>query len=346
MTFSAPAHRTTPPDGAIDAVITWVDGNDPQHQAKLNRHLAELGRRPVDAAPTRFRSVGEIDHCVRSLLRHAPFLRRIHIITDDQVPPILQEASRWPEPWRGRVVRVDHREVFAGHLDVLPTFNCRSIETVMHRIPGLAEQFIYLNDDFMLIKPVQPGDWFRDGQPVLRGRWLVPPEQRWSRRLRALWQGWLGREITDRAGHKDAQATSARLAGFADRYFWVDHHPHPMRRSTIEAFHRAHPGLLARNIGFRLRDASQFNPQSLAAHLELKAGTAWPQRAAQVVNVKPPSMSHAALMRRLAAAERDPGILFACIQSLDEADDRTLADVQAWWGRVIGPAPVPTNGPA
>ena len=35
----------------------------------------------------------------------------------------------------------------------------------MHRIPDLAEHFLYFNDDVYLMKPSQPEDFFRDDLP-------------------------------------------------------------------------------------------------------------------------------------------------------------------------------------
>lgn len=42
----------------------------------------------------------------------------------------------------------------------LPTFSSPAIETHIHRIPGLSQKFIYLNDDVMFGKDVWPDDFF------------------------------------------------------------------------------------------------------------------------------------------------------------------------------------------
>jgi hypothetical protein len=223
----------------IDAVVLWVDGDDPAHRERLSAHLASLGRPPPPAAdPTRFRSAGEIEHCVASLLRFAPFLRRVHVVTDRQRPPVFDAAAGWPAALRDKLRLVDHREIFAGGFeDCWPTFIGRTIESLMHRVPGLAEHYVFLNDDFMLVRPVLPEDWFVDGRPVLRGRWEPAPERRLGRRLRRAWSAWSGRPLRERSpSHRDAQARSAAAVGFVDRYWQYEHHPHPLRRSTIEAW--------------------------------------------------------------------------------------------------------------
>jgi hypothetical protein len=326
-------------DAEIDAVVIWVDGNDPAHRAKLDRYLTSLGHRPVSAAPTRFGSVGEIDYCVVSLLRFAPFFRRVHIVTDAQRPAVLEAAKAWPAAWRERLVLVDHRDIFTGQEHHLPTFCSRSIETMVHRVPGLAEHFVHFNDDVMLIKPVGPEAFFVDGKPLLRGRFVPMPETRWTRRLRTWWRQMRPpRPGAVRPGALDAQALAARTVGFADRFFAVGHNPHPLRRSTFERYFTAHPDVMERNISFRLRDPAQFTPTSLANHLELQSGTAITAPDDRLVYVKPASQRDA--LRRLRAAEAQPTKIFTCIQSLDQADERRQRDVLAWLDRVIGRTPV------
>ena len=73
----------------IDAVITWVDGNDPAHREKRKRH-AEPGMLKADdvAGETRFVNVGEIAWCVASLNRFASWINKIYIVTDAQDPKL------------------------------------------------------------------------------------------------------------------------------------------------------------------------------------------------------------------------------------------------------------------
>ena len=50
----------------------------------------------------------------------------------------------------------------------LPTFSSPSIEAHLHRIPGLSDKFIYLNDDVMFGRDVWPDDFYThsNGQKV------------------------------------------------------------------------------------------------------------------------------------------------------------------------------------
>jgi len=51
------------------------------------------------------------------------------------------------------LAQVTHDEIFVNKSH-LPTFSSPAIEAHIHRIPGLANRFIYLNDDVMFGKEV------------------------------------------------------------------------------------------------------------------------------------------------------------------------------------------------
>lgn len=339
--MSAQAAQASSADGAspfpIDVVITWVDGDDPVHRDKLNQYLQVLGQTPRAAAPTRFRSVGEIDDCIRSLLKFAPFVRRIHVVTDAQVPPIFHRLETLSAADRAKLVLVDHKEIFPTGADCLPTFSNRSIESVLHRVPGLAEHYVYLNDDFFLVAPVAPSDWFDEGRPVLRGFWRKQPEHTLRYRLkRSLRMFFPVRPEKVRAGFVAGQVASARLAGFDDRFFAAHHTPTPLRKSTFDNYYREHPGLLEKNIRFRLRSAEQFSPQFLANHLELAADTAKTERNYRLLYMKPNEMSRTSIRLALMLASlpgRHP--LFACIQNLESAANDMQSLILAWLSKRI-----------
>lgn len=68
----------------IDVVIARVDGNDPKHRDKMKPYLDPQSPESDDiAGPTRFRSEGEIFYCVVSILRFAPFVRKIFIVINE-----------------------------------------------------------------------------------------------------------------------------------------------------------------------------------------------------------------------------------------------------------------------
>jgi hypothetical protein len=317
----------------IDAVITWVDGSDPAHAARLAAFLGEDAR-PTAAHPTRFSDAGEIEWCVASILRFAPWIGTIHVVTDRQVPPLVAKLRGTRH--EGRVRVVDHAEIFAGHEHALPTFNSRAIITALWRIPGLAERFVYFNDDFFLLRAVAPTDFFRDdGRMVLRGDWRPQSHRLWWRRWLLAWRRRGGR--TDkRARNLEAQEASARLGGFANDYLRLYHNPFPMRRSTLERWFAAHPERFASNIAAKLRASDQFKTEALAAHLEHAQGTAVLDNTLRTLQLKPSEQWLPRMRAKMARADADPRVAFAVVQSLDQAAPATQALLRDWLDRRAG----------
>lgn len=60
----------------------------------------------------------------------------------------------------------------------LPTFSSPAIESHIHRISGLSQKFIYLNDDVMFGKDVWPDDFYSHskGQKVSHSERIFLPE--------------------------------------------------------------------------------------------------------------------------------------------------------------------------
>lgn len=138
------------PDFPVDIVITWVDGNDPKHKTKCLEYFTKWrpGRK-VEAG--RFRDNGELRFSMRSLENFAPWIRRVYLVTDGQHPA-------WLNLEHPKITIVDHKDFIPS--EYLPTFNSHVIESFLHRLPGLAEHYVYLNDDVFLARPTVKSDFF------------------------------------------------------------------------------------------------------------------------------------------------------------------------------------------
>ena len=77
----------------IDAVITWVDGNDPLHQKKITEALSLEKSKRLYIGSSKYKQIGEIYFCVLSILKFAPFIRNIFIVSDSQVPEFIKKDS-------------------------------------------------------------------------------------------------------------------------------------------------------------------------------------------------------------------------------------------------------------
>jgi len=321
----------------VDAVITWVDGADPEHAKKLNAYLTTLGDvRPRAANPIRFHHSGELDYCVNSLLRFAPWIRTIHIVTDNQIPAIINRLQG--SEYEGRVVVVDHSVIFAGFEQYLPTFNSSSILAVLWRIPDLAEHFIFLNDDFALVQPVKASDFFREDKVVLRGNWRAFAESGWRKRVRRWVKEVLmkNKQSEQRAGYLAGQELSAAVVGFEKKYFQIPHNPHAWRVSTFKNFFEDNHALLEFSVSFRLRSAEQFIVEGLAAHLELKAGSAVVDNQLTTLQLKPADQVFFRIKNKIDAADKDIRTTFICIQSIEKAPESTQSFIFSWLNKRIG----------
>jgi hypothetical protein len=261
----------------VDAVITWVDGNDPAHEAKranaLNSSNDKISNKlSTGHLKTRFLDNGELYYCVASLRKYAPWIRNIYVVTDNQVPDFLT-----PEIQKKYHIHiVDHKEIFKSYEWALPTFNSMSIETAIWRIPDLSERFIYLNDDFILCSPVDRNDFFQNGNVVLRGEWrsmisYSPLRIKLNNLFSRFVKKFLG--IT-RSLNLLTQIRSAKLANFKKRYFYSPHVPHPIQLKTIEDFYKHNSKIFEENIGYPFRSTDQHTIQYLANHLEIKKESA------------------------------------------------------------------------
>ncbi|MBU2928973.1 Stealth CR1 domain-containing protein [Winogradskyella psychrotolerans] len=300
-------------DYPIDAVILWVDGNDEKHKAKMLPFIEDKTRVNAEKFRTRYDHVNEIQYTIDSILKYAPYVRNIHIITDNQIPDFLKNSK---DGTYKKVSIVDHKVVFKDYEDYLPTFNCRPIETCLFRIPGLAEHFIYFNDDFFLINDTKPSDFFKNGLPILRGKWLKFDKDIFYKKFKK-----------PRVGHKSIQQNAARLAGF-NKYYNFKHTPHPLRKSTFETYFEANEDVLIENIKHRFRKTSQFTPQGLANHLEIKNKTCYFKDDLQLMYFR--SYKKPLYWYKFKLNLKTKGKLFLGLQSLDRSPPHILEYILEW----------------
>ncbi len=304
----------------IDAVILWVDGNDPALTEKRNLYLKQEGKSVSNpgAHPSRFASSNEISYCVLSILTFAPFVRNIFIVTDGQDPDLYGEVRNFFPERDGILKIVDHKEIFKGYEQYLPSFNSSSIQSLIWRVEGLSENFIYFNDDVFLIRKTTPEDWFINNRPVLRGKWLLPPFHKiFGHYIKTL----INRKLRGNPDYQPKisfyirQWETASLIGFKAKYFFHCHSPHPMSISTLENYFSKKRVLLEKNIAYRFRSHNQFIITSLANHLEIRDGNRQLSRLNR--EYIHPYYSDNRLKKKIKHCETDSEIKSVCVQSLE-----------------------------
>lgn len=317
----------------IDAVVLWVDGDDPVLAAKRNKYLKLEGKdsKNFGAQPTRFASNNEIRYNVLSLFRFAPFIRNLFIITDGQDPDLYDDIKRY-FPHRLDSIRiVDHKEIFRGYEEYLPVFNSTAIEAMMWRIDGLSEHFVNLNDDFILIRDIVPEDWFIDGKPVLKGKWKLKPFKKIvSVKLKRFWRTKILRtSFSPKFSFLLGQWYTATMLGRKATYFFNCHAPYVMRKSTLENFFKDNPNALNKNISSRFRAQEKYNITSLSNHLELKQGKR------KIIKTKqgyldPAYYSEQKMARKMRRWESNDKVKSVCIQSLDMIAEPQQQKILDW----------------
>ncbi len=255
-------------DFEIDAVIAWVDGTDENHKKKLAQYVEEKSLLNNAEFLARYLQADEIEYCVKSIKKFAPYIRTIYIVTDEQVPSFLK--NNLIETTYKNVKIIDHKVIFKGYEEYLPTFNCYPIETMVSKIPELTEHFIYFNDDMFLIQETKPTDFFtNDGYPIIRGKWKSFENSKFKDFLKK--NGVKKKSIT-KISYKKAQENSAKILGLK-KYIKVNHTPFPIRKSTLNSYLDSNTDVLINSLKYKFRDASHFMVQLHAAHLEVLNNT-------------------------------------------------------------------------
>ena len=295
----------------IDAVITWVDGNAPEHRAARAQFMARAAGPVHENArnPHRWNSSDEIYYCLHGIHTHAPWLRHIWLVVERDPP----DLTGLPDALVAKVRVARHDAIFDGFADVLPTFNSLAIECVMWRIEGLSERFLYFNDDVFLTAPLRPEDMFAGENPVLRGTW---------RDYSALLAEGAARDDPAMFNHF-MQINAAALCGYGPaRVFAAAHVVHPLRRGIMAQLFETQRAAFEAGIAHRFRDLDQFLPQGAHNHLCIARGAAVFMPSKDHLHIKsgqgvglPPEQTRALLTR-----EGLRGIRFLCVNDLPQLE--------------------------
>ena len=252
----------------IDIVVTWVDGSDEEWVAEkrewLKKENSGAGAEWL-TGDKRYRDWGLLPYWFRGVEKCAPWVRTVHFVTSGHLPAWLNT-----EDPRLHVVR--HSDFIPAKY--LPTFNSHTIELNMHRIPGLAEQFIYFNDDTYLLKEVHMDDFFMGGLP----RDFTGLDMRSLNRVEADYRPYNAMVINEHFS-KDEVMKKHRSLWYSPKYgmkclsktmllapfarfcaFQTDHLPINFLKSTFNEVWQAEPGLLDSSCAQRFRGQVAVSP--------------------------------------------------------------------------------------
>ncbi|MEO6504670.1 MAG: stealth conserved region 3 domain-containing protein [Terrimesophilobacter sp.] len=247
----------------IDLVFSWVGNAGPAWENARLRRMAGYHLGEGDGSDARYRQLDELKYALRSVYRYAPWVHRIFIATDCARPDWLADDPRFT------LVRSD--EFFADP-SVLPTHNSHAVESQLHRIPGLAEHFLYSNDDMFFGRRVEPSMFFSPGGV---SKFIQSPNRIG-----------LGDVSLSRSGYENAARVNRRL--LRQRFGrtiarHLEHAPTPLRKSVLFDLEREFPLDFARTAASAFRSATDISvTNSLYHYFALLTGRAVVQTGARV----------------------------------------------------------------
>ncbi|MFJ4321994.1 stealth conserved region 3 domain-containing protein [Streptomyces tricolor] len=289
----------------VDAVYTWVDGDDPVMAVKRRAHqaLSDNVIAPRETGASRYTSHDELKYALRSLEMYAGFVRHVYLVTDSQTPA-------WLDPDAEGLTIVDHRDILPA--DALPVFNSHAIESRLHRIPGLSEHYLYFNDDVFINRPVRAEHFFH-GNGIAR----IP--------LSPLKLGVGAPHPLEPAPNSAGKNAREVIRRFHGRYVTHKslHTPHPQLLSVMREMESLGIEELERTSYSRFRSTSDVAPAStLHHHWAIATGRAVPaDYSFRYVQLGTPDMR-----RRLARLAAGEDVDFFCLNDVDTAPaDRAAA---------------------
>ncbi len=267
-------------DFDIDMVFSWVDGSSDEFLRERAKRMQHYVVGEGDDSEARYRQIDELKYALRSVHMFAPWVRRIFIATDSPAPAWLGKHPK--------VTIVRSEEMFADP-SVLPTHNSHAVESQLHHIDGLAEHFLYSNDDMFFGRPVSPDLFFSPGGV--------------TKFVEATTRIGLGETHPMRSGFENAARVNRallreRFGKITTRH--LEHCAAPLRRSVMAELEAAFPEEFRRTAASAFRSATDISvTNSLYHYYGLLTGRAVVQTDARVKYIETTLRSALPAMRRL-----------------------------------------------
>jgi hypothetical protein len=162
-------------DQPIDAVVMWVDGSSEEFQRAEEKALAEEKRKgkAVVHSAARHRDNGELRYLLRSIEHNMPWVRHIYVVTNGQRPSYVN----FDVPG---ISQVSHSEIFPDP-ESLPCFNSFVIDSYLHNIEGLTDNFLRFSDDFFVGRKIEKAEFLEAGKAfIFKGEVQDDPKNRYQ----------------------------------------------------------------------------------------------------------------------------------------------------------------------
>ena len=137
----------------IDVVIPWLNPTD--------KWFSQYKKYCENENPCRIRDLNTIRPTIKSILKNLPWIRYIWLIVFDE-----EQYSNldWEELKNEKIKFVHHRDIIPQ--EFLPNFNSIITEAFIHNIDGIADYFIFSDDDMIYNRYVPKEHYIFNKKPV------------------------------------------------------------------------------------------------------------------------------------------------------------------------------------
>lgn len=148
-------------DTSIDVVLPYVRNDDEEWVEQFNKYNSIENKGKINTESNGKMRYSSDDmffkYVIRSIYQFIPSIRKLHLLvaSENQVPKWINKDT---------VNVVLHKDFIPQ--EYLPTFNSCTIEMFLKNIPDLSENFIYTNDDILMLNQMRYTDFFSDSRIV------------------------------------------------------------------------------------------------------------------------------------------------------------------------------------
>ena len=145
----------------VDIYLLWVNGGDPVWSKKRDE-IAKKEKLNITEkySESRFIEHDELRWALRSIERFAPWVHKIHLLTDRQYPS-------WMKREHLKIHFVDHDTLFYPGFH---SYNSIAMQMAVARVSGISRRTILMDDDYMFMNHVSISDFFDEmNRTVIRG---------------------------------------------------------------------------------------------------------------------------------------------------------------------------------
>ncbi|MFK5185802.1 Stealth CR1 domain-containing protein [Glaesserella parasuis] len=322
----------------IDFVLPWVNPLDREWQAKKSFYSNINLKETSSNSESRYRDMGTLRYVLRSIEKNCPWYNRIYLITEGHFP-------EWLDINNEKIFLITHNQLYYEK-EHLPIFNSSSIEMNLGNIDALSENFVYLNDDMIIMRGVNKERFFFHDKPVdfLTHGWIPRNKIYFWLRNSDVWVNSLlnnlnlvnsqcNLEKIDKSMlYHESYSVKDKLSNFLffniyKKAFWLEHwhHPQPYNKRTLLSVRELFSKEMSICSANKFRDKSDLT-QYLYRYWHLLNGDFYPKKHYDGIERNLSSIEK--LLEMIDSIESNQNIKFACFNDSPYLSDENYNEVK------------------